>query len=115
MSLHELKKDTKIIHEFTLYLMRHGILKLNIDINKSGNTIDTIIKTEKCPKGLVDRIIERIGDVTESEYEEYGWELMGESDEASELELVGMLLNNFEVDNSNQDHTLFILRRVDRY
>ncbi len=115
MSLHELKKGTKIIHEFILYLMKHDVNTLNIDINRNENNLDIIIKTQKCSKKLIERITDRVGDVKELEYEEYGWELMGESDSSSELELVGMLLDSFEIDDSDPESTVFKLKRVDNY
>ena len=100
MSFHEIKKDAKIVDEILLYLLK--------------NDHDEVFITFKCTK-LSDDIIKSmdkyINKERELEMEEYGWELMGESDGQSDLSMVGLLIDKLTIDNSNPDYTVLKLTR----
>lgn len=115
MSLHEIKKGCKIIDEITLYLMKHGHLKLDIQIDKAETELVVVIKTNKCEQWLIDNISNNINLERELEVEEYGWELMGESDAQSELGLVGLLVDQVTVDDTDPSFTVFKLIRKERF
>ena len=114
MSLHELKKGCKIVDEIVLYLMKNGHRKLNVNIDKNSDIFLVEITTDKCEDWLIEKIENNINKERELEVEEYGWELMGESDAQSELGLVGLLVDRVEVIQS-QNETKFKLIRKDKY
>ena len=114
MSFYEIKKDCKIIDEIILYLMKNGYRKMDVSIDKSTNTLKVIIKTSKLTEEMLHFMDKYINTERELEIEEYGWELMGESDAQSELGLVGLLIDKLEIDNSKEDITKLIITRVDR-
>lgn len=114
MSIHEYKKDCKIIDEITLYLMKNGYLKLSVDIEFKDNTLTFVIKTDKCREKVIQTIDKQINVPRELEVEEYGWELMGESDAQSELCLVGLLIDYVTIDDSNPDSTIFTFVRKNK-
>lgn len=111
MSIHEYKKDCKIIDEITLFLMKNGYLKLNIDIDFNDDAFVFVIKTTKCDEEIINTIEEEMNVPREHEIEEYGWELMGESDAQSELGLVGRLIDSVTIDNSCENETSFTFVR----
>ncbi len=114
MSIHEYKKDCKIIDEITLYLMKNGYLKLNIDITFESDALTFIIKVPKCSQHIIETIDKQINVPRELEVEEYGWELMGESDAQSELCLVGLLIDYVTIDNTNDNSTIFTFVRKNK-
>ncbi|MGL4949454.1 MAG: hypothetical protein ACRC5M_03645 [Anaeroplasmataceae bacterium] len=115
MSLHELKKGCKIVDEVILYLMRHGHSYINVDINKVDKVFSIVIKTTKCSDRIIKKMDEYINQERELEVEEYGWELMGESDAENELGIIGLLVDSLKIDNTDPEFTTFILTRIDKY
>lgn len=111
MNIHEQKKTCKIIDEFVLYLMRKGQKKVNVDINLD-NENETIIKvkTNNLKPEVIDKLMKYINQERELEIEEYGWELMGESDVSNELELVGLLIDRLDIEFEGEN-CILILRR----
>mgnify|MGYP000360556162 CR=1 FL=1 len=111
MSFHEIKKDTKIVDEILLYLLKNDHDEVSINIKREQ---DEVFITFECTK-LSDEIIKSldmyINKERELEMEEYGWELMGESDGQSDLSMVGLLIDNLTIDNSNPDYTVLSLVR----
>ena len=114
MSFHEIKKGCKIIDEIVLYIMKNGYRKMDISIDKTGADLKVIIVTDKMEEELLNVMDKYINTERELEIEEYGWELMGESDAQSELGLVGLLIDKLEIDNSLEGKTKLIITRVDR-
>ncbi|WP_425447588.1 hypothetical protein [Dethiothermospora halolimnae] len=96
---HEIRRVSKILDELITFCFVHGTDDLDISINKrddhfkihiDANTIDCSDKRVKKLKELLD--IPR-----QSEYEEYYWELTGESDCDTELSLVGSMVDKAKV------------------
>ncbi len=115
MSLHEVKKGCKILDEVILFLMKNGHLNLDIKINKDEKVLSLEIKTKKASDSLIKEMDEYINRERELEVEEYGWELMGESDCENGLELIGLLVDKLEIFNDDESSTTFRLTRVDKY
>ena len=115
MSLHEIKKGCKIIDELILYIMKNGHRKMDLSIDKTSDVLKVIIKTDKMEDSLLEVMDKYINTERELEVEEYGWELMGESDAQSELGMVGLLIDKLEIDNADPNHTTLIITRVDKY
>lgn len=114
LSLHELKKGCKIVDEIALFLMRNGHLDLNIAIKQEDKSFFIEIITSSCSEELCNQMDAQINMCRELEIEEYGWELMGESDATNELELIGLLVDKLTIEHKN-GKTIFRMVRHDRY
>ncbi|MFI3329254.1 MAG: hypothetical protein R3Y05_02065, partial [bacterium] len=112
MKIKEAKKISKIVDELFLYFVKHGHANINLDIKITDEQIKIEITLENLDNTLLNKIKERLQEDREIEVEEYGWELMGESDCSNELELIGLLIDTVEhkVEN-NLDILTFIRKR----
>lgn len=115
MSVHELKKGCKIVDELLLYLMKHGHHKVDISVDKTEDRLIIEMTTDRCDDELLEKMDSYINNERELEVEEYGWELMGESDAQSELGMVGLLIDSLEIDNSGEGKTKLRISRVNKY
>lgn len=109
--MHSLKKDCKIISEITLYLMLQGHNDINLEISNSQEQITIKFTTYRCNDELIEKIKQEVNVERELEVEEYGWELMGESDAQSGLNLVGRLVDFVTVDNQENKTIFTFVRR----
>ncbi len=110
---HEFKKAGKIIDEIVTHLLRKGHRELNVDLKLNNNESIFTIKLERVDDDLLKLLDETLNQERDLSIEEYGWELMGESDFSSELNLVGMCLDEFRI-LKNDDYTEFMLIRNNR-
>lgn len=112
MIIKEGKKISKIVDELFLYFIKHGHSNVNFNVNIDEVNVVIDITLDNVDAKVIDKLNERISQDRELEIEEYGWELMGESDCSNELELIGLLVNSFThtvVDN--KDVLTFIRKR----
>ena len=114
MSNQEIKIITKIIREISLFFLIHGHKELTIE-TRLESEVTLFIATIKHPKdNLLDKMKEKINRERELEVETYGWELVGDIDESSELEIVSLLIDDMTVEKK-ENHTVITLRRTNRY
>ncbi len=111
MIVKECKKISKIVDELFLYFLKHGYSSINVDVNVSDLEIVICIKTDLVEEVLLEKLTERINRKRELEVEEYGWELMGESDCSNELEMIGLLIDTFTYINENNKSELTFIRK----
>ena len=112
MSTQETKIITKIIRELSLYFLIHRVNDFSIALSKE-ETLTTFTLTFNTPKDpkIVDTMVEKISRERELEIETYGWELVGDIDETSELEISSFLLDEIIVKESNGKTTLVLTRK----
>ncbi len=96
MIIKEGKKISKIVDELFLYFIRHGYTNINFNVAIDDINVVIDITVENLEESLLEKIKERLSQCRELEVEEYGWELMGESDCSNELEMIGLLVDVFE-------------------
>jgi hypothetical protein len=109
MAVHEIEKNLKIIDEVVFHLFNKGYHKFDFSLDfKPEISIITII-VEDPDKKVMNKIRNEIHCDRDEELEEYGWELMGESRESSEIICVGMLVDNMDLnhDGTNLKITLY--------
>lgn len=112
MIIHEYKKLSKIIDEMSLYLFRkgHTSFEMKVEINKNEQTTIIFI-TSELEEEYIEKLNKYIGLKREREVEEYGWELLGESDLASDLEMLGLLVDKIEIVNENGKSVISLFRK----
>ncbi len=109
---HHKKRIAKILDELTIYLFSIGATDININIADREEDYRIFIRSNY--KGNQDdkiaRLTKGLNTPKREEMEEYYWELTGECDIATELHLVGMMLDKAEI-NIIDDYLELILYR----
>ncbi len=107
----EIKKACKIMEEFMLYLLKSGFLKVDSNISIEREQTTFTFETKKCKDKFCTQVEEFLNVGREFEVEEYGWELMGESDATNELELLGLLVDTVDIKHENEKTIFRIIRK----
>lgn len=108
---HHDKKIGKIIDEFTMFLLKNKCndVDINIHCDVQGDTIR--FKFKLPDSNVLELLKETLTQERDESIEEYGWELLGENDCGSELNLIGMCLDkcDFEIEG---DYATVIMSRL---
>ena len=115
MSTQEVKILTKILRELSLYFFMHNIndFTLRTERTKDVTTFTASFETPN-NKAIVEKMQEKISREREIEVETYGWELVGDIDETSELEISSLLLDDITV-SEKAGRTILTMRRLSKY
>jgi hypothetical protein len=97
MALHETIKSTKIINEIIIYLTEKGHKTLHLDFETNDEETIISVDVDKLDDDLLVCLNKDIYAERDEQFEEYGWELMGEDDHSCELQQLSMLIDSFEV------------------
>jgi len=114
MSKQEIKIITKIIRELSLFLIMHGFKDFSLSTKNTKDTTAFIIEIDHPKESFLDHMIDKISREREMEIETYGWELIGDIDDKTELEILGLLIDTIDV-KKKADKTLITLVRNNRY
>ncbi len=101
-------KVSKIIEELTTFFLKKGYNNFDISVGREKKecSIEFILPT--CKDCDIDYICEQINLEQLDCIEEYGWQLIGESECSNELELIGMLVDKVCVEKTD-DKVIFKL------
>lgn len=113
MALHEYKKSAKIVEEVTEYILGKGYKRFDtkLDFKEVETTIIVTVYTNGIP--LSETFKEDLYCSRDVELEEYGWELTGDIHCLCKLDALGLLIDRYEIDESN-DECIITLHRVRR-
>ncbi len=114
MSNLEIKIVTKIIRELGLFLMLNGYREFTLTTKNEETGTTFVIAIDEPTPELLAYMQEKIARERELEVETYGWELVGDIDSQTELEILGLLIDSMEVANKD-GKTLITLVRKSRY
>lgn len=95
--INEKKKTGKIIDELATFFLKKGHWDLQIDIKFAKEKTIIIVELPKITENEHNLITKCLSQQRDETMEEYGWELMGESETSSELNLVGMCIDTFTI------------------
>jgi len=107
------EKTLRISGDLMLYCHHHGATELNSSIVEGDGLITYVINafpvdiTQEQLEGLT----KRLGAPRQREIEQDYWELMGESEDFSELTLVGMLCDEVSISYDERELTLTLIRQ----
>lgn len=113
MTKQEVRITTKIIRELSLFMMIHDYTHFNIELNVLPEETAFIITIDHVSDAFLNKMTEKISRERELEVETYGWELLGDMDSKSELEILGVLIDSIEVLKTS--HITITLKRKNRY
>lgn len=109
----EIKKNGKIIDELVTYFLKKGHHQLRMDINYTKSQTIITIWLDHVAADELALIRECLSQGRDFAMEEYGWELMGESEVSAELNLVGMCIDEVEFDHV--DDTIVAIKLIRRH
>jgi len=111
MSKQEIKLLTKIIRELSLYMLMHGYRKFSLTTEYGQSETRFLLKVQGLEESLKNHIKEKVNREREIEVETYGWELVGDVDSHSELEILGLLVDYVEMSEDGEDTVLTFVRK----
>ncbi len=111
MSKQEIKIITKIVNELTLFFMMHGYYTIKQETRYEDKATIFIITVSTIKPSLIEKIRNKVERERELEIETYGWELIGDIDSQSELEIVGHLIDELQINHGDDSTTLTFIRK----
>lgn len=97
MALHKNMKNAKIMEEVFAYLLEKGYQSIDASMNINDEETLFNIKVHTDNDTLLQAFKKDMFCCRDMELEEYGWELMGESNCVCELDTLGMLVDHYEI------------------
>ena len=109
---HEIKKISKILDELVTFCFKHGTNNMNISVENGETFFKIKIHTDNidCDNKRVKLLKDLLNMPRQTEIEEYYWELAGENDHDTELSLVGMMVDEAEVEFQDTALTITLYR-----
>jgi len=101
MILHKNMKNAKIMEEVFAYLLEKGYQKIDASMVILNDETKFIVTVHTENDTLVQAFKNDMFCCRDYELEEYGWELMGESTCACELDTLGMLVDSYDIEYEN--------------
>ena len=102
----EKKIVAQIIQELSLFFMFHGYKAFEIAFSKEDDHEVFLIKINQITDELLNFMKEKLRQEREKEIEAYYWELLGDMDSTSELEIMGLFIDEMNV--KNDEHSVII-------
>ncbi|WP_423363433.1 hypothetical protein [Mycoplasma sp. P36-A1] len=112
MRLNEYKKIGKLSDEIITYFLKNNYHHINFDIAIEDERIILNIEINNIKAKEEKKIIESFDSRRNYSVEEYGWELLGESESSNELELVGMLFDRFYYEKEGTTGKIKLVRFI---
>jgi len=109
---HEKKKIIKIVDEIMFFLFANGSTEITTKVTeeKERHVIYIWGNFDKKNKDNFDKLIKLLSCPRQRDMEEYYWELTGDSDQFTELTLVGMMTDEVQVDMQEDSIELILYR-----
>ncbi len=111
MKKQETRILTMIIRELSLVMLMHNHDKFSITLEKGSKETRFILKTTPLEEELLEHIKKKANREREIEVETYGWELVGDVDKQSEFEILGLLVDYMEVEETEGEMVLTFVRK----
>lgn len=103
--LHEEKKVAKIVEELSMFFFSIGSDTMSSSIKKKDNEVEIIFKSNYCLEfeHSIQHLEESLNEPKNEGMEDIYWQLAGSGDpgEASQLLLIGMMIDHFEMMKEN--------------
>lgn len=110
--MQENHKICKIISELTLYILEHISGNINVDIKEESNKNIIKIVTDEFDNKSLEFIKSKLVADRNYSIEEYGWELVGEGDSDDDIELIGSLIDEAQIENADGKTIITLIRSL---
>ncbi len=111
MKRQEIRILTMIIRELSLVMLMNNHDTFSVTLEKRPKETRFILKTDTLADELLTRMQEKVNREREMEVETYGWELVGDVDKQSEFEILGLLIDYMEVEETDGEMVLTFVRK----
>ncbi len=111
MSRQEINIVTKIVRELTLYFMLQGVTNIKMETFYESKGTMFVVNVKTLDARVLDEIHRKISRERELEIETYGWELIGDIDSKSGLEILGHLIDEIHIKQGEATTTLTFVRK----
>jgi len=107
----ECRITAKIIKQLSLFLMLHGVNNYTLSFSAGEEDVTFTVVVDRLKEDLIGRMKEKIGKQREIEVEIYGWELLGDTDAQTELDVLGVLIDRIDVQQKDHKTVITLTRR----
>lgn len=109
-----IKKLTKIIDELTTIFLINKATGIDIKLNKNKDVflLEFSVSNLDFNRFSLEDFIEELDNKREDNAEEYYWQLSGTNENLSELHLIGMMIDSFQVEVEKNILNLKITRQI---
>lgn len=109
---HLRQRNINLLSEFTSYLLTMGCTDIHIDYKdeEDGTTINFSSVNDSLTEKNINKLTTLLGTPRRKDIEEYYWELNGNENFYSELVLIGMMIDSFEVTYNDSLLTVKLVR-----
>lgn len=108
----EIKIISQIIQELSLFLMFHGYTHFGLNFERHDGHEKFVITLHEKNKAMLSIMKEKISRKRESEIEAYYWELLGDMDSSSELDIMGLLIDTIDIVESKEQISITLTRNI---
>jgi hypothetical protein len=97
---HEVQKISRIVDEIINFCFLNSSQKVNISIESTDDTFIIIAESDRIDRSAkkIEQIKELLNVQRQTEMEEYYWQLAGEDIKGGELNLVGMMVDEVDIE-----------------
>ncbi|WP_186429828.1 hypothetical protein [Clostridium sp. BSD9I1] len=108
----ELKKISKIVQELMDFCLLNGALNLNISLSNTENFFEIIAHSYNVTSSNqeISNLKQILNLKRQREIEEYYWQLAGSDEGTDQLSLIGMMIDEAEVEFSPPNLTIKLIR-----
>lgn len=114
--IHEEKKIAKIVEELTMFFFTVGGDKMSSGIEKEGQEVKITFSSNYRPEFAhsIDKLEEYLNEPKNPGIEDVYWELAGSGDpgESSQLLLVGMMIDRYDLKRTENEVTLHLYKQL---
>lgn len=115
--VHEEKKIAKIVEELTMFFFAVGADKMTSGIERGEEEVKIAFRSNYLPEyeHSIDKLEEYLGEPKNAGMEDIYWSLAGSGDpgESSQLLLVGMMIDRYEMEKEDGWVTLTLYRGLE--
>lgn len=110
MKAHEYRKISKFVDEILLFLLVKDYQDINVDIKITDKKTTLKFDVDNLTDKTKEKLNKRLSRKRNTSIEEYGWELLGESDLSCELDLVGKCFDTYKLVENGTRSTIILER-----
>lgn len=107
----DMKIASQIIQELSLFLFFHNYQHFDISFEEIEFEETYTLKLKSISDELLQFMKEKINRKREEEIEAYYWELLGDMDSTSELEIMGLFIDHLETKKFSDHIEIYLIRK----
>lgn len=110
--MQENQKISRIINEFSLFILENHSDNFNFSINLIDSTFVLKFTTDRIEGELREKLETELIPEHDFDLEEYGWEICGDGDGTDDLALIGALIDSVEYVDTDKETSVIMKRKL---